>query len=162
MKLSSGRGRVLAGIVAGCALAAAMATTAVAATTGSAAASPAAAKPVVLVNCSGAGQVKPHDYTLACADAGDSLTRMHWVSWANVAYGRGTEHIHDCYPYCAASKKFVTYPVLLVLWRPESRPGHAGQRYFSRLTEIRTGSLALPHFHNLPRTMTWDIPPNGD
>jgi hypothetical protein len=157
MKLPSRRRRLLAGLAAGCAVAAALATTAA-----SASATPAAAaKPIVLVNCSGAAQVKPHDYILTCADAGDVLIRMHWVSWAGAAYGRGTEHIHDCYPYCAASTKYVNYPVLVVLWRAEPRPGHAGQKYFSRLTEIRTGSLALPHFHNLPRTMTWRIPAAG-
>lgn len=158
MKLPSRRTRLLAGVVAGCAVAAAVATTAVSA---SATAAPAAGS-VVLVSCSGAGQVKPHGYILTCADAGDSLIRLHWVSWGGVAYGRGTEHIHVCYPSCAQSDKYKNYPVLVVLWRAQARPGHAGQRYFSRLTEIRTGSLILPHSPRLARTMTWGIPPNGD
>ena len=156
MKLSSRRTRLFAGIAASCAVAAAVATTAA-----TAAATAAPAGSVVLVNCSGMAQVKPHGYILACADAGDSLIKLHWVSWAGTAYGRGTEHVHDCYPYCAASKKYVNYPVLVVLWRAEPRPGHAGQRYFTRLTEIRTGSLTLPHFHKLPRTATWDLTAAG-
>jgi hypothetical protein len=158
MKLSSRRTRLLAGIVAGCAVAATVATTAVSA---SATAAP-AARSVVLVNCSGAGQVKPHGYILTCADAGDSLIRLHWVSWAGVAYGSGEEHLHICYPSCAASTKYVNYPALVVLWRAEARPGHADQRYFSRLTVIHTGSLAVPHQQKLPRTKTWGILPNGD
>ena len=85
---------------------------------------------------------------------------LHWVSWGATAYGRGIERIHDCYPYCAApGTTSISYPVLVVLWRAET---HSGQRYFSRLTETRTGSLALPHFHNLPRTMTWRELPPGD
>jgi hypothetical protein len=148
MKLSSKRARLLGGIVACCAVAAASATS-----VASASATTSAPKSVVLVNCGGTGQVKPREYILTCADAGDVLMKLHWVSWGSVAYGRGTEHIHDCYPYCAASDKYVNYPVLVVLWRAETQ---SGQKYFSRLTEIRTGSLALPHFHNLPRTMTWD------
>jgi hypothetical protein len=101
--------------------------------------------------------VKPREYILTCADAGDVLIRLHWVSWGTDAYGRGTEHIHDCYPYCAGSTTYINYPVLVVLWRAEARPGHAGQKYFTRLTEIHTGSLVLPHFHNLPRTETWKL-----
>lgn len=155
--LPTRRTRVLAGVVAGCAVAAAVATTVVSA---SAIAAP-PARLVVLVNCAGAAQVKPHGYVLSCADAGDSLMKLHWVSWAGTAYGTGTEHIHVCFPSCAASKKYANYPVLVVLWRTESRPGHSGQKYFSRLTEIRTGRLALPHSRNLSRTMTWDLPSSG-
>ncbi|HTZ93832.1 MAG TPA: hypothetical protein VMB74_15675 [Streptosporangiaceae bacterium] len=157
MKLSSRRARLLGGVVAGCAVAAALVTSAASAATTAAP----AARSVVLVNCAGTGQVRPHGYILTCADAGDSLTGLHWVSWAHVAYGSGTEHIHDCYPYCAASKKYYNYPVLIVLWRAEAWPGHAGQKYFTRLTEIRTGSLVLPHFHDLARTMTWDLSADG-
>jgi hypothetical protein len=81
------------------------------------------------------------------------------VSWGSVAYGRGIERIHDCYPSCVQSDKWVNYPVLVVLWRAEAQ---SGQKYFSRLTEIRTGSLALPHLHNLRRTMTWnELPPHS-
>jgi hypothetical protein len=31
-------------------------------------------------------------------------------------------------------------PVLVALWRAEPLPGHAGQRYFTRLTIIYTGN----------------------
>jgi hypothetical protein len=154
MKLSSKRARLLGVIAASCAVVAACATSA-----SSASAAASAARSVVLVNCAGTGQVKPRDFTLTCADAGDVLIKLHWVSWGTVAYGSGTERIHDCYPYCAASDKYVSYPVLVVLWRAKT---HSGKKYFSRLTEIRTGSLALPHFRNLPRTMTWTELPPGD
>jgi hypothetical protein len=147
MKLSLKRARLLGGIVACCAVAAASATS-----VASASATTSAPKSVVLVNCGGTGQVKPREYILTCADDGDGLTRLHWVSWGSTAYGRGTEYIHVCYPSCAQSDKYVNYPVLVVLWRVKTQ---SGQQYFSRLTEIRTGSLVLPHAHNLPRTMTW-------
>lgn len=154
MKLSSRRARLLGGIVACAAVAAACATSAA-----SASATPSPAKSIVLVNCAGTGQVKPREYILTCADAGDSLFRLHWVSWGSTAYGQGTEHIHVCYPSCAQSDKYVNYPVLVVLWRAEEQ---SGQQYYSRLTEIRTGSLVLPHAPNLPRTMTWKELPPGD
>jgi hypothetical protein len=124
---------------------------------------PASAAPVarvshpVVVTCSGTAQERPSRYVLACADYGDYVAGVQWVSWKNVAFGAGTEHIHGCYPSCAASNVWYTYPVLLTLWRPEARPGHTGERYFTRLTEIRTGSLKLPHYKNLPRTYTWPL-----
>jgi hypothetical protein len=60
------------------------------------------------------------------------------VSWKSVAYGSGTLKVNSCNPNCATGK-YIRYPVLTVLWRAESRPRHAGQRYFSRLTFIFTG-----------------------
>jgi hypothetical protein len=153
MKLSSGRTRVLAAAVAGCGAIAAV----LAAASGSAAvASSATAKPVVVVNCTGKAVVRPTSYILTCADANDALAGLHWASWQGVAFGGGTEVINDCYPNCA-SGKFFSYPVLITLWRAEPRPGHSGQRYFSRLTLIRTGSRTLPHERPLPLTQTYEL-----
>ena len=157
MRSSSGRVRLIAAAVAGCAAAAAVLTAASAA---SAAPGAPAAHPVVLINCAGQAQVRPSRYILTCADAGDYLTGIHWVSWRNVAFGSATEHIENCYPYCAAkSNHWYTYPVLLTLWRAKAWPGQAGRRYFTRLTEIRTGSLKLPHDPDLSRTYTWNLAP---
>jgi len=155
MKLSSGRTRVLAAAIAGCGAIA----SALAAGAGSAAvASSAAAKPVVLVNCTGKSVVRPSSYILTCADANDDLTGLHWVSWQGVAFGRGTELVNDCYPNCA-SGKFSSYPALITLWRAEPRTGHSGQRYFSRLTVIRTGSRTVPDGRTLPLTQTYELLP---
>jgi hypothetical protein len=156
MKLSSGRTRVLAAAVAGCGAIAAV----LAAGSGSAAvASSAAAKPVVLVNCTGKALVRPASYILTCADANDSLAGVHWVSWAGVAFGSGKEVLNDCYPNCADGK-FHSYPVLITLWRAEPRPGNSAQRYFSRLTVIRTGSRTVPHGRPLPLTQTYELLPD--
>ena len=157
MKSSSGRVRWIATAVAGCAAVAAVLTAASAA---SAAPGAPAAHPVVLINCAGQAQVRPSHYILTCADAGDYLTGIHWVSWRNVAFGSATEHIENCYPHCVSkSNHWYSYPVLLTLWRAKAWPAHAGRSYFTRLTEIRTGSLKLPHDPDLSRTYTWNLAP---
>jgi hypothetical protein len=154
MMLSSRRSRAIAGLVASCGAVAAI----VAIATGSAAAAPASAKPVVLVNCNGQGQVKPSSYLLGCADGGAGLEKLSWVSWKGVAFGSGTEYINNCYPYCAAGKVY-TFPVLITLWAPKARPGHAGQQYFSEMTIIHTGKLTRPHLRE-PLTDTFGLLPN--
>ena len=117
-----------------------------------------ASGPVVLVNC-GTAQVKPSGFTLACADDGAYLTNLHWVSWSNVAFGTGTEHLNACYPACD-SGLFYTYPVLVTVWRAQGRPGHAGQKYFSRMTVIHTGKLSRKHERALPVTQTFPLFPS--
>ena len=153
MKLLSKRAGVISGVVAGAAAVAAIAASGVgfAATT--------APKPVVMVDCSGA-HVKPATFNRLCGDGSDYVTGMHWVSWRGVAYGSGTEHVNDCNPSCASGKIY-TYPVLLTAWRALPRPHHPGQRYFSRLTEIHTGSLTRPHAARLPLTFTWHLAPSA-
>jgi hypothetical protein len=116
-----------------------------------------AAYPVVLVNC-GTAQVRPGSFTLACADYGDYLTHLHWVSWGQVAFGTGTEHVNDCHPACYQGK-FYSYPILVTVWRAAARPGHKGRLYFSRMTVIRTGRLKNPHL-TLPLTQTFDLFPS--
>jgi hypothetical protein len=156
MMLSSKRARAIAALVASCGAAAA----AVAITAGPAAAAPAAAKPVVIVNCAGKAQVKPSSVVLTCADGGIGLEKLTWVSWKGVAFGSATEYENDCYPYCASGKaKVYTFPVLVTVWGARSRPGHAGQQYFSELTIIHTGSLSRPHL-TVPQTETFGLAPN--
>jgi hypothetical protein len=98
----------------------------------------AAAGAPVLVSCQGRAQTRPASFVLACADAGDVLTGLRWASWAQQAFGTGTEKINDCTPDCADGT-FIGYPALVVAWRPEPRPGHPGQRYFTRITRIYPG-----------------------
>ena len=118
----------------------------------------AAPKPFVMVDCSGA-HAKPATFNRLCGDGSDYVTGMRWVSWKNVAYGSGTEHVNDCNPSCAGGKIY-TYPVLLTAWRAGRGPHHANQEYFSRLTEIHTGSLSRPHAARLPLTFTWHLSPS--
>jgi hypothetical protein len=100
-------------------------------------AAPAGAATVV-VNCLNKRQVRPASFVLTCADGNDVLTGMRWVNWASEAFATGTEKINNCTPNCAEGK-FISYPALVTLWRPEPLPHHPGVRYFSRVTRIYTG-----------------------
>ncbi|MGH3394047.1 MAG: hypothetical protein ACRDPO_05090 [Streptosporangiaceae bacterium] len=115
----------------------------------------------VLVNCAGRAQVRPGSYVLTCADGNDYLAGLYWVSWSGgAAFGRGTEHVNDCVPNCAEGH-FHAYPVLVTAWRAVPRPGHAGQRYFSRMTDIYTGRRPAyyrgPGKKYYPQTVTWQL-----
>ena len=99
---------------------------------------------------------------LTCADANDALTALHWASWATgQAFGTGTEKVNTCTPDCADGK-FVSYPALITLWRPEPLPGHPGVRYFTRITRIYPANR--PPLYNCqgkhtcyPQTSTFDL-----
>ena len=91
----------------------------------------------VVVNCRNKPQVRPAGFVLTCADANDLLTGMQWVNWGSEAFATGTEKINNCMPNCAMGK-FISYPVLITLWRPEPLPHHPGVLYFSRVTRIYT------------------------
>lgn len=92
---------------------------------------------VVMVNCAGQGQVRPGGYDIGCT-ANELLRTLHWQTWRGTAYGNGVLKVDDCTPTCAQGK-YIKYPVLTVLWRPKAWPGHAVQRYFTRVTWIFTG-----------------------
>jgi hypothetical protein len=84
----------------------------------------------VVLDCLGHAQLRPDRFTLACADANDYLTRLHWKSWGSrLASATGVQEINDCVPYCAAGH-FHGYPVDVVLWRPAAA-GPGSQRYTS-------------------------------
>ena len=106
--------------------------------TAAARSAPLASGAAVVVNCLNKSQVRPASFVLTCADAGDVLTGMQWVNWASEAFATGTEKINNCMPSCALGK-FISYPVLVTLWRPEPLPNHPGMLYFSRVTRIYTG-----------------------
>jgi hypothetical protein len=155
MKLLSKGAGVLGGTVAAAAALAAVAASGV----GLASTRAPAPGSVVIVDCHGA-RVKPGSVNHLCGDNSDYLSGLRWTSWKNVAYGSGTEHVNDCTPTCAAGTVYA-YPVLLTAWRAEPRPGHPGQRYFSRLTEIHTGRLTRPGAARLPLTFTWHLAPSA-
>jgi hypothetical protein len=122
---------IAVGFLAGCASA-----TSGTATPAPAAAVAAAQRSTVILDCSGQRQARPSSLILTCADANDALTALHWASWAgSQAFGTGTEKVNTCTPDCADGK-FVSYPALITLWRPEPLPGHPGVRYFTRITRI--------------------------
>jgi len=116
----------------------------------------------VVINCLFKSQTRPAYFILTCADAGDVLAHLHWVSWApGAAFATGVEQINDCTPNCAAGK-FINYPVLVNLWRPEPLPGHPGVLYFSRVTRVYTNNRPPLYFCNgtktcYPQTSTFDL-----
>ncbi len=146
MKLTRMRTIITAGVLATAGTATAVTLAVAPASASAAGARTAAAGRVVLVNaCTGAGQVKPgRIYGTGCMPSSEFFTSLKWVSWKSAAYGSGTLKVNNCTPSSSCGpSKFTKYPVLTVLWRPEARPGHAGQKYFSRLTFIFTGKR--PH-----------------
>ncbi|MGO9078047.1 MAG: hypothetical protein ACLQDY_03275 [Streptosporangiaceae bacterium] len=87
----------------------------------------------VLVDCRGHALMRPRHFVIACADAGDYLTRMHWYSWSRAARARGAEWINSCVPNCA-SGRYYRYWVRVELWQARKRPHHHGEWYYSRMT----------------------------
>jgi hypothetical protein len=116
----------------------------------------------VVINCIFKSQTRPSSFILTCADANDVLAHLHWVSWGpGAAFATGIEQINNCTPNCAAGK-FVNYPVLVDLWRPEPLPGHPGTSYFTRATRVYTANRPPLYFCNgnrtcYPQTATFDL-----
>ena len=116
----------------------------------------------VAINCQFKPQVRPSAMILTCADANDVLTGLHWVSWGSgAAFATGIEQINDCTPNCAAGK-FINYPVLVDLWRPEPLRGHPGTFDFTRATRVYTANRPPLYFCNgthtcYPQTATFDL-----
>ncbi len=94
----------------------------------------------VVVACFNKTQVRPASYLLACADGGAYLETLNWSAWgSSSALARGSFLINDCVPSCVDGHGHA-FPVLAVLWDAQPWPGHAGVRYFTRLTMIFTGN----------------------
>lgn len=125
---------------------------------GIALASPASAgsSQVVLVNCAGAGQVRPAGYDIGCMPSNELVTGLKWTNWGSVAFGGGILEVNSCTPTCAQGA-YIKYPILTVLWRAEPWPKHAGQKYFSRLTWIFTGNRP----GHVPAAQTFVLPWSG-
>jgi hypothetical protein len=131
MRLLRARVLLAAGLIA-----AAGTVTGVVATAGAASAT---SSPVVLINCAGHGKVRPAVYDIGCMPSSEYLAGLKWTSWHAVAFGSGTLKVNDCTPTCAQGK-YISYPILTVLWRARPWPGHSGSDYFARLTWIFTST----------------------
>ena len=109
----------------------------------------------MLINyCSDHGKVRPSTEDLpGCMPSNEYLAGLKWTSWRSVAYGSGVFRVNNCTPTCAQGK-YVSYPILTVLWRAEPWPGHAGRDYFSRVTVIFTGA----HHPHGPPPQTLTLP----
>ena len=138
MRLTRARSFLAAGLVAATSVATAAVVIAVPASAKPAA--PASPHPVVLVNpCNTSqGQVKPSTYNIGCMSSQEFISGLSWTSWKSTAFGSGTLKVNNCNPSCAMGK-YIKFPILVVLWRAQPWPHHAGQQYFSRMTWIFTG-----------------------
>jgi hypothetical protein len=166
----NGRARAAAAALCGIATIATAACAAPAPATTAAAQQPAAAIGVaatgvpVVVDCAVHGQTRPGQYPLACASGGAYLSGLHWASWGpSAAFAEGFTTLDDCVPSCAGGHGH-SFPVLVALWRAEPWPGHAGQRYFTRVTIVYTGNhsyRAGGTLHRLPATTTYPLSSSG-
>ncbi len=156
--------RVKAAVVGLCGIAAIGVTVGLASTAGAASgqahlSSSTASVPVV-VSCAMHGQTRPGTYLLACGDGNAYVSKLQWASWgSSAAFASGSYAFNTCIPSCVAGHG-VSFPVLAVLWRAEPWSGHAGQRYFSRLTVIVTGSTAYKaggKTYHVPATQTFPL-----
>jgi len=131
---------------------------AVAAASGVVLAGPASAgsSQAVLVNCNGAGQVRPAGYDIGCMPSNELVTGLTWTSWRSAAFGSGILKVNDCTPTCAQGT-YVKYPILAVLWRAKPWPRHPGREYFSRLTWIFTAQRPA----HTPAAQTFVLPSSG-
>jgi hypothetical protein len=97
---------------------------------------------------------------LACGDGGARLIGLRWAAWgSSSAFVGGVFDLNDCTPTCKTGR-FLKFPMLAALWRAESLPGHAGRRYYTRLTVIYTGNRAYRArggIHHLPATVTYPL-----
>jgi hypothetical protein len=84
--------------------------------TSSAATVPAAGTSTAVLGCERKPEIRPGNFTLACADDNSYLTALHWTSWTGQrATATGTQELNDCVPYCAEGH-FRGYPVHVILW----------------------------------------------
>jgi len=124
----------------------------------------AAAGVPVVVDCAMHARTRPGQFVLACADGAAYLAGLHWASWgSSAAFGNGTSTFNDCVPSCVAGHGH-SFPALVALWGAEPRPGHAGERYFTRMTIIYTGNRAYNaggKLYHLPQTVTEPLSPAG-
>ena len=109
---------------------------------------PAAAAPVevhlapryVVLNCGQKPEVKPVEFTSACADNGFGVTNMRWASWtSHLASGYGTVYENDNYPSHAAGRTY-RVPALIMLWGSAPVKGHPAERTYTEMTAIYPGA----------------------
>lgn len=94
----------------------------------------------VVLNCSQKPEVKPVDFTSACADNGFGVTNMHWTSWtSHLASGYGTVYENDNYPNHAEGRTYQV-PALIMLWGSAPVKGHPAERTYTHMTAVYPGA----------------------
>ncbi|HEX2820389.1 MAG TPA: hypothetical protein VHO07_09530 [Streptosporangiaceae bacterium] len=108
----------------------------------------------VAIDCQGQPQVRPGNFTLACADGNDYLTRLSWTSWtAGLASAIGVQEVNDCDPYCAAGH-FHGYPVDVTFRGSASVPGQPGRQRYTKVTLRYPGARPDFYHHRSPDLST--------
>ncbi|HEY2577137.1 MAG TPA: hypothetical protein VGI74_12605 [Streptosporangiaceae bacterium] len=93
----------------------------------------------VIISCLNRPEVRPDFFMLACSDGTAYLTKLRWASWtASLASGTAEFSLNRCDPSCATGK-FITSPVVIVLWRTAAVPRRPSRQQFLRMTIIYTG-----------------------
>jgi hypothetical protein len=101
---------------------------------------------IVVLNCTSQPQVRPSNFTLACADGNDYLTDLSWISWGpRLASASGIQEENDCIPYCAAGH-FHAYPADVVFWGSTALEGQPGTQRYATYTLLYPG--ARPPVYN--------------
>ncbi len=95
----------------------------------------------VVFDCPGQhALVRPKSFILTCADANSQLDNLSWSSWTpGLASATGTLEVNDCTPYCAAGH-FHSYPAIVIFWGSQAVKNHAGERCYTTMTQILTGT----------------------
>jgi hypothetical protein len=125
--------------------------------------SPAGTPSVVMFNCGGQAQIRPGQYDVTCT-VGVSLAALRWATWgSSAALASGSYAFDDCVPNCVGGHGH-TVSALAVLWDVQPLPGHAAERYFTRLTIIYTGNRSYRaggKLYQLPQTLTIPLSQHG-
>ncbi len=103
-----------------------------------------AAAAVTWSGCEHKPRVRPASIVVACADANFYVDHIRWSSWrATGATGRGTAHLNDCTPNCAAGH-FHAFPITVRLSKVVQCV--KGRREFSRIAWAgkQSGNETLP------------------
>ena len=118
----------------------------------------------VVVACINKTQIRPSEYILPCGDGNAYLNRLNWSAWgSSSALASGTYTFNDCTPSCVGGHGH-SFAALAVLWDVQPWPGHAGVRYFTRLTIIFTGNRSYTaggKKYTLPQSQTDPLSPIG-
>jgi hypothetical protein len=103
-----------------------------------------AAAAVTWSGCEHKSRTRPASIVVACADANFSIDHLRWSSWGtHGAAGRGTAHVNDCTPNCAAGH-FHSFPIAVRLSKVVQCA--KGRHEFSRIawTGKQSGNETLP------------------
>lgn len=102
----------------------------------------------VVLNCNVKAEVRPGDFTSACADNGFGVVNMHWTSWtSHLASGYGTVYENDNYPNHAEGRIYQV-PALIVLWGSAPVRGHPAERTYTEMTAIYPGARPALYVYN--------------